>query len=177
MSSLTGSRPEISWSFCHPSIKDAETIWRLAHDSGSLEPNPISFYLMWCRDFPSTSIVAKTKEGVGGFITGFTRPQEPETLFIWQAAVSPSLRSHRLARRMLHHLARPRFRFVEATVTPGNSASDRFLSGFACERGAELQRTALFGAELFPQGHEAEELYRIGPLPSPDSTRPTFTFG
>jgi L-2,4-diaminobutyric acid acetyltransferase len=57
-------------------------------------------------------------------------------------------------------------RFMEATVTPGNTASTRMFESFARARGCPLERTPLFGDEHLPEGHEPEHLFRIGPLPA-----------
>ncbi|WP_165977683.1 hypothetical protein [Nonomuraea diastatica] len=53
---------------------------------------------------------------------------------------------------------------MEATVTPDNLASDRLFTAFARDQGADLERRPLLGEELFPLEHQAEVLYRIGPL-------------
>jgi L-2,4-diaminobutyric acid acetyltransferase len=122
--------------------------------------------VMWCRDFAATSIVARAEDGICGFITGFGRPEDPGTLFVWQVAVDAAWRGRGLARRMLDRLAGRGTRVVEATVTPSNTASDRLFASFARERGAVLRRTPLLSADLFPGGHDPEVLYRIGPLDS-----------
>ncbi|MFG2227225.1 diaminobutyrate acetyltransferase [Streptomyces sp. NPDC048644] len=147
-----------------PRLTDGREMWRIARDAKSLDLNSPYFYVMWCRDFATTSVVARSADGVCGYITGFARPEYPDTLFVWQTAVDAAQRGQGLARRMLHHLAGSRYRFVEATVTPDNIESDRFLSSFARDRQAELHRSPLLGPELFPGGHEPETLYRIGPL-------------
>jgi L-2,4-diaminobutyric acid acetyltransferase len=70
---------------------------------------------------------------------------------------------------MLAALAGRGCRFVEATVTPDNTASDRLFAAFARDRDAELRRTPLLPGELFPGDHQPEELYRIGPLDRQDT--------
>ena len=151
--------------FGRPNMRDGRDLWRLARDSTTLDLNSPYSYLLWCRDFAETSIVARSDAGVCGYVTGFARPQEPDTLFVWQVAVDADRRGQGLAGRMLGHIASG-FRFVEATVTPGNVASDRLFASFARERGAALARTQLMAGELFPADHEPEVLYRIGPFPS-----------
>ncbi len=153
--------------FGRPSLRDGRELWRIARDSTTLDLNSPYSYLLWCRDFAATSIVARSDAGVCGYVTGFARPQEPETLFVWQVAVDAAQRGRGLARRMLDRLAGG-FGFVEATVTPGNVASDRLFASFAREHGATLDRTPLLTGEMFPGDHEPEVLYRIGPLPSTD---------
>ncbi len=150
--------------FDRPQLEDGRDMWRIARDSTTLDLNSAYAYVLWCRDFAATSVVARAGAGVCGYVTGFARPAEPETLFVWQVAVDAEWRGRRLARRMLDHLADRGFRYVEATVTPGNTASDRLFSSFARDRGAALERTPLLAAELFPGDHDQEVLYRIGPL-------------
>jgi len=49
-------------------------------------------------------------------------------------------------------------------VTPDNTASAALFGGFAERRGAQLQRSELFGADLLGDGHAPEFLFRIGPV-------------
>ena len=147
-----------------PCLGDGRELWRIARDSETLDVNSPYSYVLWCRDFAATSVVARSEDGVCGFAIGFARPEDPGTLFVWQVAVDAVRRGTGLAHRMLDHLANAGCRFVEATVTPGNIASDRLFQSFARDRGAALERTPLLGGELFPGEHEPEVLYRIGPL-------------
>jgi L-2,4-diaminobutyric acid acetyltransferase len=154
-----------------PHLEDGPELWRLARDSRVLDVNSPYSYVLWCRDFAGTSVVARP-EGSGrpcGFITGFSRPTAPDTLFVWQVAVDDAYRGQGLARRMLDalgdRLAARGGGHVEATVTPDNTASTRMFESFARNRGCELTRTPLFGREHFPEGHEPEVLFRIGPVP------------
>ena len=56
-------------------------------------------------------------------------------------------------------------KFLEATVTPTNSASWSLFRGFAQRAGAELREVSALPSHLFPGGgHEEEVLIRIGPL-------------
>lgn len=147
-----------------PRPDDGRHLWRIARDSQTLDLNSPYSYVLWCRDFAATSVVARADGRVRGFVIGFDRPEEPGTLFVWQVAVDAAWRGRALASRMLDHLADHGHRFVEATVTPGNIASDRLFAAFARDHGAELTRTPLFAEDAFPGDHEPEDLYRIGPL-------------
>ncbi len=150
-------------------------MWRVARDSGKLDLNSSYAYLMWCRDFAETSVVARMGSdgtAVVGFVTGYIRPQAPETLVVWQVAVDAAYRGYGLAGRMLHRLAD---RLVpqgasalETTITPANEASIALFNGFARGRSAEISREELFPADVFPDEHETEILFRISPLyPAP----------
>jgi L-2,4-diaminobutyric acid acetyltransferase len=141
-------------------------MWRLACELEHLDANSPYFYLMWCRDFAATSVVARDgRGGLCAFTVGFVRPESPSTLFVRQSAVARTWQGGGLASRMLERLVGDRYRYVECTITPGNMASDRYMSGFARRRGAALHREPFLGSEDFPDsGHEPEILYRIGPL-------------
>jgi diaminobutyrate acetyltransferase len=154
-------------SFRAPELADGASLWRIARDSKVLDLNSSYSYLLWCRDFAQTSVVATVDGEIGGFVTGYIRPDQPDTVMVWQVAVDAEHRGRRLARRMLDELAdRLRERSIcrmETTITADNEASIRLFASFAEGRGASLLREPVFPAELFPDGHEAEELFRIGP--------------
>jgi diaminobutyrate acetyltransferase len=142
-------------------------MWRIARDSQVLDLNSSYSYLLWCRDFARTSVVATVDGAVGGFVTGYVRPDRADTVMVWQVAVDAAHRGRGLARRMLDalvdRLAEQSVCTLETTITPDNEASIRLFSSFAEGRGAPLVREPVFPAELFPDGHDAEVLFRIGP--------------
>ncbi|MEU5052612.1 diaminobutyrate acetyltransferase [Streptomyces sp. NPDC021096] len=149
-----------------PRLEDGHAIWRLAREhEKTVDVNSPYFYILWCRDFAKTSVVARSADGVCGYIIGFARPDDPETVFAWQSGVDATLRGRGLARRMIDHIAHsdPRFRYLEGTVTPDNTASENLLRSFARDHDAPLEQVPFLGAELFPDGHEPEALFRIGP--------------
>ncbi|MEV6236678.1 diaminobutyrate acetyltransferase [Lentzea sp. NPDC051838] len=152
-----------------PSVGDGSEMWRIARDTGVLDLNSSYAYLLWARDFAATSVVAKVGTRPIGFVTGYLRPDEPETLFVWQVAVESSYRGAGVARTMLEAVvaqARARgARFLDTTITTANTASVRLFSALARDHGVGLERWLLFPAELFPDGHDSETLYRIGPWP------------
>ncbi|MEU8823975.1 diaminobutyrate acetyltransferase [Streptomyces sp. NPDC048636] len=153
-----------------PRVEDGAAIWRIARDSKTLDLNSSYSYLLWCRDFAATSVVAR--DAAGGpvaFITGYIRPERPETLVVWQVAVDDAFRGRGLAATLLDGLtqrvAGMGVRGIETTITPDNTASNRLFTSFAERHGAPVEREVLFHGDLFPDGgHEPEVLYRIGPL-------------
>ncbi|MEV6107314.1 diaminobutyrate acetyltransferase [Streptomyces sp. NPDC051940] len=165
---MTEEEPELG----PPRVADGAELWRIARDSRTLDLNSSYSYLLWCRDFAETSIVAR---GPGGrpvaFVTGYLRPDAPGTLLVWQVAVDAAYRGRGLAGRMLDALgARVRAASgahrLETTITPDNTASDRLFTAYARRHGVPLVREVLFEDRHFPDGHQAELLYRIGPLTS-----------
>jgi L-2,4-diaminobutyric acid acetyltransferase len=162
-----------------PQLEDGGALWRIARDSRTLDLNSSYSYLLWCRDFAATSVVAREQGGDPvGFITGYVRPRRPQTLVVWQVAVDEAARGRGLAAAMLDGLAarvalEVGIDGIETTVTPDNTPSNRLFASFAERHGAAVQKEVLFDAGVFPEsGHEPEVLYRIGPVPSLRDTRP-----
>ncbi|KOG33874.1 diaminobutyrate acetyltransferase [Streptomyces resistomycificus] len=154
-----------------PEVADGAALWRMARDSKVLDLNSSYSYLLWCRDFADTSAVARDEHGEPvGFVTGYLRPDRPDTLLVWQVAVDETHRGRGLAAALLDGLvarvaAERGLTTVETTITPGNTASERLFTSFAERHGARLEREVLFDTAVFPDGpHDPEVLYRIGPL-------------
>ncbi|GGY25066.1 diaminobutyrate acetyltransferase [Streptomyces djakartensis] len=153
-----------------PTVADGPAVWRIARESGKLDVNSPYSYLLWFRDFANTSAVARGDNGtLAGFTTGYRRPDRPDVLVIWQIAVAGGERGRGLAGAMLDHLtgrlhAQSALHRLETTISPGNTASHQLFLSFAERHKAPLKRELLFPAELFPDAHEPEYLYRIGPL-------------
>jgi L-2,4-diaminobutyric acid acetyltransferase len=154
-----------------PAMADGAALWRIAKDSKTLDLNSSYSYLLWCRDFSGTSVVARGADGEPvGFVTGYLRPDRPRTLLVWQVAVDAGHRGLGIAASLLDSLAarlvtERGITEIETTITPGNTASERLFTSFAERHGARVSREVLFPADLFPGGpHDPEVLYRIGPL-------------
>lgn len=154
-----------------PRVEDGAAIWRIARDSEVLDLNSSYSYLLWCRDFAATSVVARDENGDPvAFVTGYIRPDRPETLVVWQVAVDRSHRGKGLAATLLDALTTrvasdQGLASVETTITPDNTASDRLFTSFAQRHDVPLEREVLFDGSLFPEGtHLPEVLYRIGPF-------------
>lgn len=154
--------------FRAPTVADGPALWRMAEDSATLDVNAPYAYLLWCRDFAATSLIAEADGRPAGFITGYRRPQRPDTLMVWQVAVDAAHRGAGIAGRLLDELVGGVLPggvgYVETSITADNEASQRLFLGFARRWDAGVERGELFGAELFPHTHLAEELFRIGPL-------------
>lgn len=154
-----------------PRPEDGSALWRIARDSTVLDLNSSYAYLLWVRDFAETSVIARVDGSVAGFVTGYLRPDEPDTVFVWQVAVDEAYRGAGIAGKLLRGLLdrlQPRgVRFLETTITSDNEASIRLFSALARDRNTEIVRDKLFTADLFPDGHDDEDRYRIGPLAEP----------
>lgn len=149
-----------------PNLEDGRELWRIARDSAVLDVNSSYAYLLWTRDFADTTAVARDDGDVIGFVSGYRRPDAPDTLVVWQVAVDAPHRGRGLASAMLDELVdRVGARFLETTITATNEPSIRLFSSLADTHGVTLDRRSLFTSELFPDDHESEDLYRIGPWP------------
>jgi L-2,4-diaminobutyric acid acetyltransferase len=152
-----------------PRVSDAVAVHRLVVDSGVLDVNSLYCYLLFCRDFADTCVVAELDGQLVGFATAYCPPQRPEALFVWQIAIAPAARRRGLGLRMLQHLlslpGSSKVQFLEATVTPSNGPSRRLFHKLAEQLNVECQISSGFSSEAFGSGdHEAEDLFRIGPL-------------
>lgn len=154
-----------------PKLSDGAEMWRVAKESSTLDLNSSYAYMLYARDFPRTCRVARVDGEVAGFVLANFRPEHPDCLFVWQIAVDARHRGMRLAARMLDGLVTglraggDTVATVETTITDDNTASQRLFQGFARRWGdAPITKTPLFEEAHFPDNHDAEPLYRIGPL-------------
>jgi L-2,4-diaminobutyric acid acetyltransferase len=151
-----------------PSTSDGAEIWRIARDSGKLDLNSSYAYVLWCHDFADTSVVARVAGEVVGFVTGYVRPSAPDTLVVWQVAVRDSQRGKgtagALLDALLERVADQGVRYLETTITADNTASNALFSSLAKRWGTRMRHADTFGADQFPDAHDPELMYRIGPF-------------
>lgn len=164
--------------FRKSTIEDGAAIWRLARDSGTLDLNSPYTYLMMSQFFAETCVVAEEDGAPVGFIVGFRMPPRPESIFVWQVASARSQQGRGLATRMIGELlirhAASGGSYLEATVTPSNTASQKLFRGIARRLDVPCRETPEFESAHFPEGgHEEEVLFRIGPF-QPDAVRQAF---
>lgn len=150
-----------------PATNDAAQIWQLVGQTGVLDRNSAYLYLLLCRDFSDTCLVASRDGEVVGFVTGYRIPSDPDVLFIWQVGVASNAKRQGIALRLLQELAERNagaVTAIEATVSPSNVASRGLFESLARGFGASLIDVADggFHEDLFPPGdHEAEPRIRI----------------
>lgn len=168
--------PSADVRFDPPVVGDGAALWQMAHESKVLDVNSPYAYLLWCRDFAATSVVARPADGgeILGFVTAYLRPEDAKTLMVWQVAVDADSRGRGIAGDMLDALwsrvarRHPSLNFLETTITDDNAASQRLFTSFAQRMSAVLTREPLFDPTDFPtDSHDAETLYRIGPTQAP----------
>lgn len=153
-----------------PRIADGAGIWELVKGTGVLDVNSSYQYLLFCREFADSSVVAEHDNKIVGFVTGFHPPRRPDVIFVWQVGVDASMRGRKVGRRLLDGLVRhgtaTTSTHMETTISPSNKASQALFHSFAKAHDASVTEQPCFAEADFPQGHnhEAEVLYRIGPL-------------
>lgn len=163
----------------HVEIADAAAMWRMVRDCDVLDTNSCYAYLLLCRDFSATSLVATDGDRLLGFVTAYLPPERPDVAFVWQIAAAPEARGRGVGRSLLRSLLRAPacrgVRFLEATVAPSNVASERLFRSIASELNSPFHVSPGFASDDFRSGadspaandalaHEPENLVRIGPL-------------
>lgn len=161
------------FSLREPQATDGYALNQLVERCPPLDTNSVYCNLLQCTDFSATSIAAVNTQGeLVGFISGYRPPARPDTLFIWQVAVDSSMRGQGLALKMLMGLtertAAVGVRWLETTISPGNTASEALFAKAFRQLGVEPETRVLFSrAEHFDGQHDDEVLYRAGPFSVP----------
>lgn len=171
---------DIGPTFRAPTTADGIRLWEIARDSKVLDVNSSYAYVLWCRDFTRTSAVCEVDGTVAGFVTGYLRPDQPDTLFVWQVAVDEDFRGQGIALGMLAWLFEQATQrgatHLETTISPSNTASQALFRSLARQRNTDIIRQPLFDPSDFTPPaessagtggnnsttHEAEDLYTVG---------------
>ncbi|GAK10327.1 LOW QUALITY PROTEIN: L-2,4-diaminobutyric acid acetyltransferase [Geomicrobium sp. JCM 19038] len=154
--------------FTKPSVEDGAEMWELAKKLG-LDLNSSYKYLMMAEYFAETCVVVKEDDELVGFVTAFILPERQNTVFVWQVGVDESQRGRGLASRMLNEVLERnscgKVKYLEATVTPSNDASQKLFRRLAVKNDTACHVSECFSEDLFPgEGHEAELSFKIGPF-------------
>ncbi len=141
-------------------------MWRLIAECKPLDENSMYCNLLQCDHFADTCILAEKGGEVVGWVSGYRVPDDRQTLFVWQVAVSPKARGESLGRRMLDALlARGACRGVcrvQTTITDDNAASWALFTRFAERAGAKLDHETHFCRDRhFKGAHDTERMVTI----------------
>lgn len=166
---MTTQATDVALTLRPPTLADGAAIWQLVEQTKPLDPNSCYTYLLLSTHFADTCVVAEDHDEIVGFISAYRPPNTPDVLFVWQVAVKSTARGRGIASAMLHALlARESCRdvaYLEATVTPSNAPSQALFRALAKAHNAPCTETCWLPPEVFgPAPHEAEILFRIGPL-------------
>lgn len=169
---MTTSATDTALTLRTPTLSDGAEICELVANTKPLDPNSCYTYLLLSTHFADTCVVAEDEDGIVGFISAYRPPKAHDVLFVWQVAVKSTARGRGIATAMLNELvARENCEdvaYLEATVTPSNAPSQGLFRALAKAHNAPCEEVCWFPPESFSAGaaeeHEAEILFRIGPL-------------
>lgn len=168
------SNNQIAVVYRRPTVEDGPHIWRMIKRAGGLDVNSAYSYLMLCDMFGKTCCVAEQDGRICGFLSAFRKPEQSDSLFVWQIAVDPVLRGNGIGATLLKEvLAREEndnIRYLEATISPDNVASRSLFMALARELEGECHISERYGSSLFPEAHETELLFRVGPITTRNKT-------
>lgn len=144
-----------------PVDADGSAVWELIDSCSPLDGNSLYCNLIQCDHFAETCVLAERGCEPVGWISAYVLPDDPDTLFVWQVAVSEAARGQGLAGRMLKHLlnrqACASIQQLKTTITRDNEASWGLFSRFAEREGAELESEAHFKRDEHFDGRHATE--------------------
>ncbi|WP_260981947.1 diaminobutyrate acetyltransferase [Paenibacillus sp. 32O-W] len=155
--------------FRKPQAEDGARIWELVRQSRVLDVNSVYCYIMLCRYFAETCVIAEKEGELTGFVTSCPVPGSRDTLFVWQIGVAESERGQGVGRRLLEELLKREscrdIRYLETTISPSNGPSRALFARLTDSLETKMVEAGGFPAQMFPgEEHEEEKLYRIGPI-------------
>ena len=157
--------------FKRPATTDGMRVHQLVANCPPLDPNSSYCNLLQCSHFAATSVAAELEGELVGFVSGYRLPEAPNTLFVWQVAVSEKARGQGIASRMLQALltrsCNRDITHIETTITEDNAGSWALFTKLAKALHCPLERRAHFDKDTHFQGQHASELLaRVGPFDS-----------
>ncbi|WP_318457712.1 diaminobutyrate acetyltransferase [Photobacterium leiognathi] len=155
-----------TWTFLQPTAKDGDEIFNLIADCPPLDTNSSYCNFLQSTHFHKTCVIARCNGQIAGFISGYKKPDEPSTLFVWQVAVSHQYRGHGLAFNMLQELiTRDELHpitAIETTITEDNRASWALFRKLDARHGEHGEVSTFLDEDIHFKGkHDTEFLYRI----------------
>jgi len=123
-------------------------------------------YFLLAKDFSDTCVVAEHDGKIVAFSSGYIPPVRKDTFFNWETVVRKDYRGYGLQKRLLlHQIKTAKARYFEGTVNPSNEVSKKNFYELAELLKTKCEERVLFDeADFENDGHEAEVLYRIGPI-------------
>lgn len=149
-----------------PNGEDGSSVWELIRECKPLDENSMYCNLIQCDHFGETCVLAELDGDVVGWVSGHVVPDEPDTVFVWQVAVSEKARGLGLGTRMLSTLlardACDQVTKLKTTITKDNEASWTLFRRFAEKRGGTLSSEAHFKKDdHFDGKHSTEHMVTI----------------
>jgi L-2,4-diaminobutyric acid acetyltransferase len=152
-----------------PELEDGAAVWELIKACGPLDDNSMYCNFLQCDHFSDTCVVAELDGEIVGWVSGYILPAEPETLFVWQVAVSEAARGMGVGKAMLTHLierdACADVTQLKTTITRDNRASWALFGSIANEHDSMIEHEAhLKKDEHFDGRHPTEYMLTIADL-------------
>ncbi len=159
-----------------PRAEDGHDVHQLIAACPPLDTNSAYCNLLQCSHFAQSSALAICATKPMGFVSGYTLPEHPSTLFIWQVAVHPDARGMGLGKAMIKHILQRDFpasvTSVHTTITAENDKSHCLFNSLARDLSANITTTVMFDRDQhFGGKHATEVLWQIGPF-APISRNP-----
>ena len=149
-----------------PEARDGKDLYNLAKASGGLDVNSEYAYLLLGAHFAQNCAVVEVDDKIVGFVSAYITEQN--TLFVWQIAVDKKYQKQGLALKMLKDIlsrdSQKQIKYLQATITPNNTASRRLFKSLACDLKASFVEQTMFPKDYFNEPHEEEVLFQIGPF-------------
>ncbi|NLO17417.1 MAG: diaminobutyrate acetyltransferase [Arcobacter butzleri] len=150
-----------------PARSDVKGIYKLIQESKPLDLNSEYLYLLQSTYFSDTCIVAKLKDQIIGFVSGFISPKDKNIFFVWQVAVSKEHRGKGIAFLMLKELFNKEslkdIKTIHTTISPSNQQSQRVFEKFAALFEFDKEISIFATKDDFSNSHEDELLYMMKP--------------
>jgi L-2,4-diaminobutyric acid acetyltransferase len=130
-------------------------------------------YFLLAKDFSDTCLVAEFKGRIVGFSSGYVSPVKKDTFFSWEAVVDKDYRGNGLQKSMLLRQIRSTgAKYFEGTLNPSNQVSKNSFRELAQLLETKCEEQLLFSEDDFENdGHEAEILFRVGPISTENLVR------
>jgi len=161
VTSTNQRRVDIAIEYRKPVASDGMAINRLITDCAPLDVNSAYCNLLQCDHFRDTCIVAEIGGEIVGWISAYVKPDSPDTLFVWQVAVSSKARGRGLGRKMLSTLlmrdACEGVLNIQTTITLDNQASWALFRSFARRADSVLTHEPYFIEDDHFDGEHATE--------------------
>ncbi|PWE32681.1 diaminobutyrate acetyltransferase [Maritimibacter sp. 55A14] len=144
-----------------PVDTDGAAIWDLIRACKPLDENSMYCNLIQCSDFAETCVIAELDGEIVGWISAYIKPSEPDTVFVWQVAVSEAARGMGVGSRMLTELFErdvcAGVTTLQTTITRSNEASWALFSRFCDRVDGDMEHEPHFTREEHFDGKAATE--------------------
>ncbi len=163
------AKTNLQFSIRNITISDVKEVYKLlVANRPYVGLNSRYTYFLLAKDFSETCLVAEHDKKIIAFSSGYLPPNRPYTFFSWEIVVQSEYRGKGLQiHLLLEQIKMTNVKYFEGTVNPSNEISKKNFFKLAKILNAKCESDILFSEEDFENdGHEAEVLYKIGPIKS-----------